>query len=70
MILLAFEEEGWPPRLLDPLPGKENSDPKTRLNQAIRHLNDGQRILRFRGDGTGRGILWEAVLGPALLLRS
>ncbi|MGE0759544.1 MAG: hypothetical protein AB7O38_21175 [Pirellulaceae bacterium] len=62
-ILLAFEEEGWPPRIDDPLPPHPECDPKQRLHDTIRSLNRNQknRLLRFKGDGTGQGVLWEAV---------
>ena len=65
VILAAFQEEGWPPRLDDPLPPVRNGYPKDRLRDAIRHLNANQknRLIRFRGDGTGQGILWELIDG-------
>src|SRR5262245_25866641 len=57
-ILLAFHEKGWPPRIEDPLPPNANFDTKQRLHDAIRGLNRNQknRLLRFKGDGTGVGI--------------
>jgi hypothetical protein len=59
-ILAAFEEEGWPTRIDDPLPPRSDLDPKQRLHDAIRSINRNQRhrLLCFRGDGTGRGIIW------------
>ena len=61
-ILNAFEEEGWPPRIDDPLPPHPNIDPKRRLHDTIKSLNRNQRDprLRFRGDGTGQGVRWDA----------
>jgi hypothetical protein len=61
LILAAFEEEGWPPRLDDPLPSSGETEPKERLHDTIKRLNRHQvnRLLRFRGDGSGTGILWE-----------
>jgi hypothetical protein len=61
-ILMGFEEEGWRRRIDDPLPGN-GRDPKARLHKAIGNLNRNQRrrLIRFRGDGTGQGILWEPV---------
>ncbi len=62
LILCAFQEQGWPPRIDDPLsPRGHGTDPKRRLNGAIYRLNLNQlnRLIRFRGDGTGEGILWE-----------
>jgi hypothetical protein len=60
-ILAAFEEERWPARIDDPLPGIVDLDPKVRLHDAIKGLNrcQSQRLLRFRGDGTGKGIVWN-----------
>ena len=66
-ILAAFQEEGWPPHLDDPLPPVRDGYPKDRLRDAIRHLNANQkkRLIRFRGDGTGQGILWELIDGDS-----
>ncbi len=63
VILAAFQEQGWPPRIDDPLPRKECIDPKDRLRASIRRLNRGQlrALLRFRGDGTGKGLRWEII---------
>jgi len=60
-ILMALEEEGWPPRIDDPLPLHPDIDPKRRLHDAIKGLNRNQksRLVRFMGDGTGEGIRWE-----------
>lgn len=61
MILAAFEEEGWPPRIDDPLPPQPDQDPKRRLHDTINSLNRNHRVelLRFIGDGSGTGIRWE-----------
>jgi hypothetical protein len=60
-VLMAFEEEGWPPRIDDPLPHHPELDPKRRLHDTIKGLNRNQksRLIRFMGDGTGEGIRWE-----------
>ncbi len=62
-ILTAFEEEGWPPRIDDPLPPHDEQDSKRRLSDTIKCLNRKQdnSIIHFRGDGTGEGIIWEVV---------
>jgi hypothetical protein len=62
-ILAAFQEEGWPPHIDDPLPPVREGYSKDRLRDAIRHLNSNQknRLIRFRGDGTGEGVLWDLV---------
>lgn len=61
-ILTVFEEEGWPPRIDDPLPPAPDVEPKRRLHDTIKCLNRNQdhRVLRFRGDGTGEGVVWDA----------
>lgn len=62
-ILAAFEEEGWPIRIDDPLPPATEQDPKRRLHDTINSLNRNQKChgLRFLGDGTGQGVRWELV---------
>ena len=62
-ILSAFQEERWPARIDDPLPPKVEQDPKRRLHDTIRNLNRSHRrpLLRFVGDGSGQGVLWEAI---------
>lgn len=63
IILQAFQEESWPLRIDDPLAPQPCQDMKRRLNDTIKCLNRGhlQRLLRFRGDGTGEGVVWEIV---------
>ena len=60
-VLAAFQEEGWPPRVFDPLPPQEGLQPKRRLHETIKTLNGHRlaRIIRFCGDGTGQGVLWQ-----------
>ncbi len=60
-VLAAFEEEGWPAAIDDPLRPHPDQDPKRRLRDTITALNANQvnSILRFRGDGSGVRILWE-----------
>jgi hypothetical protein len=62
-ILAAFEEEGWPSAIDDPLPPHPEQDSKRRLRNTIQSLNANQKnsLLRFRGDGSGQRILWEIV---------
>ena len=60
MILAAFQEEGWPAHLDDPLPGGDNQDAPDRLHDTIRRLNDQKvGLIRFLADGRGQGIIWE-----------
>jgi hypothetical protein len=60
LVLAALEEEGWPPRIDDPLPPTKHIDPKVRLHDTIKALNrhHAHRIIRFVGDGRARGIQW------------
>lgn len=55
-LLDAFQEEGWPDRIDDPLaPSKDQQ----RLHEAIKRLNGNLHAIRFHADGTGQGIKWE-----------
>ena len=62
-ILTAFEEEGWPSAIDDPLPPQTGQDVKHRLRMTILKLNGHQENprLHFRGDGSGERVLWERV---------
>ncbi|MGD9722711.1 MAG: hypothetical protein AB7O59_15365 [Pirellulales bacterium] len=66
-VLMAFEEEGWPPRIDDPLPPVGHLDSRRRLHDTIKALNRKQKrlLIRFRGDGSGEGIRWEPAIEPA-----
>ena len=59
-VLMAFQEEGWPSRIDDPLPPRSDIDPKRRLHDTIKSLNRNQKqpLVRFHGDGTGQGVRW------------
>ena len=65
-VLAAFQEEGWPARVDDPIPPQLNQDPKRRLHDTINALNRNQRtrLIRFLGDGHGLGIRWEPASDP------
>ncbi len=67
IVLSAFQEESWPPRVDDPLPPDPELDPKTRLRSTIKSLNRNQhhQLLQFHGDGTGQAVLWELRLQGA-----
>jgi hypothetical protein len=60
-ILSAFQEEGWPEHIDDPLPGNHLIDPKIRLNDTIYRLNRTQvtPLLRFQTNGRGSGVHWS-----------
>ncbi len=66
LVLTAFEEEGWPTRIDDPLPPRVEQISKRRLHDTINSLNRNQknRIIRFTGDGRGLGVRWEAITRP------
>jgi hypothetical protein len=61
LILAAFEELSWPPHLDDPLPPAPGLDSQQRLRDTTGRLNHNQkhRLIRFHGDGHGRGLWWE-----------
>ncbi len=61
LVLLAFEEQGWPPAIVDPLGGDGSAENK--LRDAVYGLNDGQDpwLIDFSADGTGYGIRWKFV---------
>jgi hypothetical protein len=62
-VLAAFQEEGWPKFIHDPLSPAAEQPPKQRLRETIRGLNTNQKnaLVRFRGDGTGERVGWEVV---------
>ena len=62
-VLEAFQEEGWPISIDDPLSPVPDQQPKRRLRDTIKSLNLNQdtRLIRFRGDGTGQRVVWEFV---------
>ena len=64
-VLDAFQTASWPRRIDDPLPpffGNDQTAAKQRLHETIKNLNRAlpRRTIRFRGDGSGRGVLWES----------
>jgi len=56
LILDAFQELNWPMSMDDPLP-RGGGDPVARLQDAVKSLNDGLKVLRFRTE-RGTRILW------------
>lgn len=62
VVLSAFQEDGWPARIDDPLAPQPSMDRKRRLNHTIKCLNHRRirALIRFRGDGTGQGVVWES----------
>jgi hypothetical protein len=72
LILSAFQEEGWPIRIDDPLAPASSLVGKQRLSDTIKCLNRKQenQLLRFRGDGSGQGVVWESRTEQTLRLAS
>lgn len=52
-ILDEFHDLGWPSRIEDPLP------PPAKLADTLRDLVRNLNAIAFRGDGSGKGIIWE-----------
>jgi hypothetical protein len=69
-ILAAFQEEGWPHHIHDPLPPLGDIEPKCRLHDTIKRLNRHHKewLIRFHGDGTGEGVCWEYVEAAVLAM--
>jgi hypothetical protein len=61
-LLDAFEEQGWPPEIDDPLPRLRRVKPGERLRDTVKHLNAhlGGEPLHFRVDTEGRAVFWSA----------
>jgi hypothetical protein len=59
-VLEAFQEEGWPRHIDDPLPPRRGMQqtPQQRLHETVKSLNSGLSTIRFRADGSGRGVVW------------
>jgi hypothetical protein len=60
LILTAFEEEGWPKTIDDPLPADRDQNPKRRLHYTVHHLNRVQRprLIHFSVNGSGQSVHW------------
>jgi hypothetical protein len=63
LILAAFQEEGWPEFIDDPLPPEGEQDPKQRLQATVKSLNRNQLVplVRFHGNGNGLRVYWDIV---------
>jgi hypothetical protein len=59
LILAAFQEEGWPPRVDDPLPGQRGVCARERLHDAVQGLNrhHDNALLTFGRDR--EGVTWH-----------
>jgi hypothetical protein len=63
-VLAAFQEEGWPPFIDDPLSPRPGQDAKQRLRKTIENMNRRHKvkIIRFGGGGTGQTVGWRLAL--------
>lgn len=66
LILAAFERQGWPKRIDDPLPFKADISPVDRLHDAVKRLTRSLDVplVKFGGDGKGSGARWRPVSPP------
>jgi hypothetical protein len=58
LILDAFETDGWPDEIFDPLPPAEAKAPRRR---AVETINKDLRLIRFRSTGNGQRIAWAPI---------
>jgi len=60
-ILAAFQEEGWPQRIFDPLSPSGTQPPARRLRRAIYQLNKAVNapLLHFHTNGDGISVCWR-----------
>ena len=61
LILAAFQEEGWPAVIDDPLPMDPDQNPRQRLHYTVHHMNRVQRprLIHFYVNGNGQSIYWQ-----------
>jgi hypothetical protein len=67
-VLSAFEEEGWPLKIDDPICPEGDVPPKERLSNTVGSLNKYHRtpnLIYFKADGTGTGICWYSGRKPS-----
>ena len=64
-LLLAFQRQNWRRCILDPLPS--SFDPRKRLLDVVRRLNERQRVplLRFHTSDSSGAVWWELLEFPA-----
>jgi len=67
IVLSAFEEQGWPECIDDPLPPAGGINPKRRLHDTIIRLNRSHkhRLIRFGGNGNGLAVIWYRQTGSS-----
>ena len=63
-LLNCFENDHWPTHIDDPLGRTSTLDPRERLREAVRALNENHRVqgvLKFEMDGTGEGVAYRLI---------
>jgi len=60
-ILAAFEEEGWPAQVDDPIHPLDGGDSPRRLRGTVQNLNrqDEPQAIEFTCNGAGTGVRWQ-----------
>ncbi|MCI0448884.1 MAG: hypothetical protein L0Y79_03740, partial [Chlorobi bacterium] len=58
LLVAAFQEQRWRRRIDNPFPGPHRKA-REALRRAKKKLNHNQNVIRFRLDGTGKGIRCE-----------
>jgi hypothetical protein len=65
-VLAAFQEDGWPAHVDNPLSGDADIDARDRLHDTVRKLNrQTNQLLHFSSDGNGQGVVWSLVALPS-----
>lgn len=66
LILAAFQEEGWPSWIDDPLPIRGRANPKRRLRQTVQNMNRAQspQGIRFTASCDGLAVSWQPLQSP------
>ncbi len=65
-LISAFQSQGWPVQIDNPLEIDELVDTKRRLHDTIKCLNRRflRNLIRFHGDGTGKAVQWRLAKRP------
>jgi hypothetical protein len=63
-ILAAFQAQGWPPSIPNPLAGDTEAQRHLRQERAVRRLKGNQhaRLLDFHVRAGGKNVTWEVIL--------
>lgn len=63
-VLDTFQDDGWPGRIDSPIRPKPRMEPKRQMHETIDGLNNKLTGIKFRADGSGKGIVWEPTDSP------